>query len=34
MFGIDPARVKSAWVYQVKPADEASDHFPVGAEVV
>jgi endonuclease/exonuclease/phosphatase family metal-dependent hydrolase len=32
-FGIDPARIKSAWVYQVKPAVEASDHFPVGAEI-
>jgi endonuclease/exonuclease/phosphatase family metal-dependent hydrolase len=33
-FGVDPGRIKSAWVYQVKPAADASDHFPVGAEIL
>jgi endonuclease/exonuclease/phosphatase family metal-dependent hydrolase len=33
-FAIDPGRIKSAWVYQVKPAADASDHFPAGAEIL
>ena len=33
-FGIEPDRIKSAWVHQVNPAAEASDHFPAGAEIL
>ena len=32
-FGIEPRRIKSAWVQQGDRARDASDHFPVGAEI-
>ena len=31
-YGIDPARIRRAWVITDPPAAEASDHFPVAAE--
>ena len=33
-FGFDPARIKDAWISYDPPAEEASDHFPIGAEIV
>lgn len=32
-FGIDPMRIRSAWIEQDRLAKYASDHFPIGAEV-
>jgi endonuclease/exonuclease/phosphatase family metal-dependent hydrolase len=32
-FGIDPKRIRSAWIEQDRLAKYASDHFPIGAEV-
>jgi exodeoxyribonuclease-3 len=31
-FGIEPARIRQAWIEQDRLAKYASDHFPVGAE--
>jgi endonuclease/exonuclease/phosphatase family metal-dependent hydrolase len=33
-FGLDRSRLKAAWVYDAPPAKDASDHYPVGLEVV
>lgn len=32
-FGIDPSRLKNAWIIYDPPAEEASDHFPIGLEI-
>ncbi len=32
-FGIQPARIRSAWIEQDRLAKYASDHYPVGAEI-
>jgi endonuclease/exonuclease/phosphatase family metal-dependent hydrolase len=32
-FGIDPSRRKNAWIVYDPPAEEASDHFPIGLEI-
>jgi len=32
-FGIEPSRIRSAWIEQDRLAKYASDHFPIGAEV-
>lgn len=32
-YGIEPDRIKSAWIEQGPAAKEASDHFPVGVEI-
>jgi len=33
-FGIDPRHVSDAWITYDPPANQASDHFPVGLEIV
>ena len=33
-FGIEPGRMKDAWVLRDPKAKDASDHFPVGLEIV
>ena len=32
-FGVEPGRLRAAWVEQGPGAKEASDHFPVGVEI-
>jgi endonuclease/exonuclease/phosphatase family metal-dependent hydrolase len=33
-FGIEPARIRQAWIERDRLAKYASDHFPIGAEII